>query len=388
VLPARRAPVAPDPVVFLSGGPGLGAAEEADFASWALDSARVHRDVVLIDQRGTGESNPLDCHLYDDGSLQAYVTPIFPLPAVRACQASLSRHTDLTRYTTADASDDLAEVLTALGYSSANLLGGSYGTKAALVFARRHPDRVRRLVLFGVYPPDKVAALAGARAGAEPLSAAIAAHSADGTDPRADLDSVMARLRRQPVTVRLWNWRRIRHENVVLTARGFAERAFSMFYVPSRGRRLFPLLHVATMGDWVPLTKMLIWQGRMQRAGRSTGMMLTILCTEDASRAAAADTARLAAASPLGLPVVAELVAACAEWPHRPVEPADTLPVDSPAPTLLISGALDPITPPDWADSAASHLPHSVRLVGPTSGHAMLNDNERAAIGAFLDGPD
>jgi pimeloyl-ACP methyl ester carboxylesterase len=198
----------------------------------------------------------------------------------------------------------------------------------------------------------------------------------------------MALLRREPVTVELWNWRRLRHEPVTLSARGFAERAFSLFYAPSRGPRLFPVLHRALAGDWRPLTELLIWQGRMQRAGRSTGMTLAVLCSEDAERAAGADTARLAAASPLGLPVVAELVAACAEWPHRTIESADTMPVRSSAPTLFISGALDPITPPDWADSAATHLSHSVRVISPTAGHAMLDDAERARIGSFLDEPD
>jgi pimeloyl-ACP methyl ester carboxylesterase len=392
VLPARGTPVAPDPVVFLTGGPGLAATEEADYAAWVLAESRRHRDIVLIDQRGTGQSNPLDCHLYDDGSLQPFVVPIFPLAGVRACRAALSRLADVTRYTTADAADDLAQVLTSLGYPTANVFGASYGTKAALVFARRHPDRVRRLILLGVYPPDKVAGLAFPRAGALALGTGIAWCKADAAcaaaapDPAGDIDSAMALLRSHAVTVRLWNWRRLRYERVVLTARGFAERAFSLFYAPSRGRRLFPLLHRAlTTNDWAPLTTLLVWQGRMQRGGRSTGMTLSVLCTEDASRAAAADTAHLATLSPLGLPIVAELVAACDEWPHRPVESADTLPVISDAPTLLISGALDPVTPLGWADSTAAHLPHSIQLIDSTAGHASLNDTERARMNAFLE---
>jgi pimeloyl-ACP methyl ester carboxylesterase len=248
-------------------------------------------------------------------------------------------------------------------------------------------------MLIGVYPPDKVA-VASARAGAVALRAAIAACAADSAchaaapDPMSDLDSALAVLRRGPVTVRLWNWRQLRDEPVSLTTRGFAERAFSLFYVPSRGRRLFPILHRALSGDWRPLTEFLIWQGRMQRADRSTGMTLAVLCSEDAERAAAADTARLAMASPLGLPVVAELIAACAEWPHATIAPADTMPVSSPAPTLLISGGLDPITPPDWADSAATHLPRSVRMTVPTGGHSALDDAALARLGSFLDEPD
>jgi pimeloyl-ACP methyl ester carboxylesterase len=380
-------------VVFLTGGPGLGAADDPAYVAWALDAERDHRAILLVDQRGTGRSNPLDCHLYDDGSLEAFVEPIFPLPGVRACRAALSGRADLTRYTTDDGADDLADVLTTLGYPVANILGISYGSKAALVFARRHSDRVRRLVLVGVYPPDKVAALASARAGAVALGAAVTTCAADAAchdgspDPMADVDTAMARLRRQPVTVRLWNWRQLRHETVTLSARGFAERVFSTLYEPSRARRLFPALHRGVTGDWTPVTELLIAQGRTQRAGRSTGMMLAVLCTEDASRAAAADTAGLAMVSPLGLPVVSELVAACALWPHRPADPTDSMPVTSSAPTLLLSGALDPITPPDWADSAASHLPNSVQFVAPRAGHADLGDTERERIRAFLEAP-
>jgi pimeloyl-ACP methyl ester carboxylesterase len=400
VLPATSSPVAPDPIVFLTGGPGLAATEDAAYASWALKPAHRHHDIVLVDQRGTGQSNPLDCHLYDDRSLQSFVIPIFPLDRVRACARRLAARADLTRYTTDDAADDLAQVLTTLGYQTANIFGASYGTNAALVFTRRHPDRVRRLILLGVYPPDHIAGTAFGRAGNAALREAIAWCATDracreaAPDPLADIDTAMARLTMHPVTVRLWNWYQLREEPVTLTARGFAERAFSLFYVPSRGRRLFPLLrHALATNDWTALVSMLVWQGRMQRAGRSTGMTLSVLCTEDAPRAAAAaataaasnDTASLAAASPFGLPVVAELLAACAEWPHRPLTPDDTMPVASPAPTLLISGGLDPVTPPDWAADAAAHLPNSVQLIDSTAGHAMLNDDERARLNAFIE---
>ena len=75
VLPARRTPAAHDPVVFLTGGPGLAATADAEFAARILAPLHDQRDIVLVDQRGTGHSAPLECHLYDDGSLQASSTP-------------------------------------------------------------------------------------------------------------------------------------------------------------------------------------------------------------------------------------------------------------------------------------------------------------------------
>src|SRR6202161_2944078 len=136
VLPARRTPAARDPVVFLTGGPGLAATADAEFAARILAPLHDQRDIVLVDQRGTGHSAPLECHLYDDGSLQSYMSPMFPAGRVRACRDTLEQSADLTQYTTARAADDLAEVLATLGYASANIVGISYGSRAGLVFLR------------------------------------------------------------------------------------------------------------------------------------------------------------------------------------------------------------------------------------------------------------
>jgi pimeloyl-ACP methyl ester carboxylesterase len=99
-------------------------------------------------------------------------------------------------------------------------------------------------------------------------------------------------------------------------------------------------------------------------------MTLSVLCTEDAPRLATLDTARLAAASPLGFPIAPELLAACADWPRG--APPDTTPVVSAAPVLILSGAFDPVTPPELADTAAIGLSHAERSVDPTAGHVML----------------
>ena len=110
VLRARGRPTATDPVVFLTGGPGFGAADEVSLAARALVDVRATRDVVLIDQRGTGQSSPLNCNLYNDGNrLQPYVGTSYPTKQLRACRALLEKHADLTRYTTAIAADDLAK---------------------------------------------------------------------------------------------------------------------------------------------------------------------------------------------------------------------------------------------------------------------------------------
>jgi pimeloyl-ACP methyl ester carboxylesterase len=364
VLPARGRQVAPDPIVWLTGGPGLAAGEDAIGVAKLFSSLRVHHDIVLVDQRGTGRSSPLDCPRSADSRLQASFDPLFSADKARACRRRLERRADLTQYTTAAAMDDLADVLTALGYSSADLIGGSYGTRAALVFLRRHPDRVRRVVLDGVSPPDQRLFSATPRATARELAVIDSSHVVDSA------------ARRLPVTLTLWNWRRLRHETVTITPRAFAERMFFLLYVPSRGRRAVRLLRQALAGDWAPFATLALFESRTRIAGRYRGMSLSVLCTEDAPRLTRADTA---------LPIVNELLAACSEWPRGALAPDDTMRVTGSAPVLLISGGLDPATPPELADSAALGLPNSTTFVDSTAGHAMFYDNQVARLTSFID---
>ena len=141
VLPALRSDAQPDPLFFLAGGPGQGAAKLAKVVRTIFQRVQNDRDIVLVDQRGTGKSNPLDCNS-DDDSLQAFMeTNEQMLERLKACQAKYDA--DLTLYTTPIAMDDLDDVRAFLGYDKINVYGGSYGTRAALVYMRQHGDRVR-----------------------------------------------------------------------------------------------------------------------------------------------------------------------------------------------------------------------------------------------------
>src|SRR6202047_152304 len=144
LLPATGPARAPDPVFFLSGGPGEGATESAP--ELVHSPMRTLRDLVFVDTRGTGGSDPLSCRIWGDGTRLDH---IFPLDAAIACRDELQKKADLTRYTTAAAMDDVDEVRRHLGYGPVNLIGGSYGTYAAQVFLVRHPEAVRSVVLSG-----------------------------------------------------------------------------------------------------------------------------------------------------------------------------------------------------------------------------------------------
>src|SRR5215216_639500 len=155
VLPATGDKREPDPFVYFAGGPGSAAAsEDAPGIASAFAKIREHRDLLFVDQRGTGGSHALNCEFYNPNDLQSYLGYFFPLEDVRKCRPQLEAIADLKLYTTTIAMDDMDEIRAALGYEQINLFGGSYGTRAALTYLKRYPKRVRTAILQGVAPAN------------------------------------------------------------------------------------------------------------------------------------------------------------------------------------------------------------------------------------------
>ena len=150
VVPALEQKDKQEPLFELNGGPGVAATTAAPAYATFLREHRRHRDIVLVDQRGTGASNPLRC----DTASKKPLDEMYPVSYVEACRRKLETVADLTQYTTPIAMDDLDEVRAWLGYDKINLIGLSYGTRAALVYMQRHPQRVRSAVLMGVAPTN------------------------------------------------------------------------------------------------------------------------------------------------------------------------------------------------------------------------------------------
>jgi len=134
-VPARDRVVEPDPLVFFAGGPGQAATETWPVVAHALRKVNQSRDILLVDQRGTGQSNPLKCPEIEVE--EALATDWDELArATRECLASLDG--DPRFYTTTVAMHDIDAARAALGYEKVNLYGGSYGTRAAQVRPRAH----------------------------------------------------------------------------------------------------------------------------------------------------------------------------------------------------------------------------------------------------------
>src|SRR5690242_3740763 len=150
VLPALDQKTTREPLFYLEGGPGVDATGAAGFYATDGKECRRHRDVVLVDQRGTGQSNPLT--VPEKKAPQDYLREMYPVDYVKNMRQTLEQRADLTQYTTSIAMDDLDDVRAWLGYDRINLFGLSYGTRAALVYLRQHPEHVHTVTLMGVAP--------------------------------------------------------------------------------------------------------------------------------------------------------------------------------------------------------------------------------------------
>ena len=140
----------PDPIFYFVGGPGAAAAGSAFYPAVVLGKARRSRDIVLVDQRGTGGSNPLVCPQFNRADPHVALKELLQDDAVKACHEQLSSENDLRFYSTPYAIQDIEDVRKTLGYEKINLLGGSYGTRPPLAYMRRYPDAVRTAALSGV----------------------------------------------------------------------------------------------------------------------------------------------------------------------------------------------------------------------------------------------
>src|SRR5687768_3644779 len=204
VARATETPRQNDPLVLLAGGPGQAGTEMGEFATEAFSLVRRTRDIVLVDARGTGSSNPLRCALMRRP--EDYGGPtLYPRESVRTCRDSLSRVADLSRYSTEQIADDMEAVRRALGYTRLNLYGTSYGSRLAFAFIRRHPTSVRTAVLKAVAPPTMVAPMNYAQDAERAFALLERDCRADPAcarafpSPRADLDTVLARAARGEV---------------------------------------------------------------------------------------------------------------------------------------------------------------------------------------------
>ncbi len=389
VLPAAGKERVADPIIFFGGGPGEGITSIAPGFDREAP-LRQTRDIVLIDQRGTGRSNPLDCQLYGEPlDYQKAGGDVFPVDEVKKCRARLEKVADLGLYTTALAADDFDEVRAWLGYDKINLWGGSYGTRMAQVYLRRHPQTVRSVVIVAVAPVSKLIPLPHAYAGKRAIEALLAECRADAAcnaafpDVRRELDAVLVRAEKgEPVPV---TDTRTGERIQVRPSRGLVAEGIRFLMYGQGGGSLPLQIHRAFQGDLTPIVQMSIERRLDLDNALDMGLNFSVTCAEDLPFITDEMTRRETAGTLLGDYRVASQKAVCEVWPRGAV-PADVHElVRSDVPVLLISGEWDPVTPPEFAELVAKTLPNSLHVVVPKGSHGGAGRCTEELIQKFYD---
>jgi pimeloyl-ACP methyl ester carboxylesterase len=364
-----------DPLFFLAGGPGQGAAKLAGGVREIFRHVLRDRDIVLVDQRGTGKSNPLDCRAEASTLREATESDDASLARLQKCLSGYDA--DVTFYTTPIAMDDLDDVRAHLGYERVNLYGGSYGTRAALVYLRQHGGRVRSMVLDGVAPTDMRLPVFAARDAQRALDKLLADCEADTACRQAQpqlsmrIRALLRRLEANPPRVRLIHPRTGMAEDVVVEARIAATILFGALYNPLTASLVPALVARAEQDDFQGLFA-LGFANDGADENMSLGMQLSVICSEDAPRTTSADLAREGTGTIFGGYLLRSQVSACEMWPKGRVDPSYYEPVVSDVPTLILSGDVDPVTPPTWGEAVAQHLRNARHVVVPATGHGVV----------------
>jgi pimeloyl-ACP methyl ester carboxylesterase len=376
VLPSLASTPSDDPLFFLAGGPGQAATQLASQIRTVFREVQRTRDIVLVDQRGTGKSNPLNCRSSASSLREMTEGSQEALTRLRRCLESYNA--DVRLYTTDLAMDDLDDVRAFLGYDRINLYGGSYGTRAALVYLRQHGDHVRSVVLDGVAPTDMRLPLFTARDAQLALDKALADCNAESacseTFPgmTSRIRNLIASLEQHPRRVHVVHPRTGVAEEIDVDARLVASVMFSALYSPLTASIVPALVDRAEQNDFQGLFALAL-AGEDGGDNMSIGMQLSVLCSEDASRVSADEVARETSHSVFGAHLIGSQLAACAMWPKGKVKVEYYEPVVSDLPVLVLSGDVDPVTPPVWGAAVVKHLSRGRHIVVPSTGHGVVS---------------
>lgn len=373
VVPAVAPDALGDPLAVLAGGPGQAATELYTLAQPAFSEILARRDVLLVDQRGTGGSAPLQCeniNVWEGLAVSADDVVAATLECLRQLES------DPRWFTTSAAVRDLERVRAALGYERLNIYAASYGTRVAQHYLRRHPQRARSVILDGVVPasvalgPDIAINSQAALDALFSRCAEDTACAAAFADLPTRLDALLERLDTAPPALDLPH--PLTGENVDLTmTRDVAVGTIRLLlYTPVNASLLLALLDAAFAERYRPLAAQLV-NMTSGLASFAYGLNFAVLCTEDEPFWGTVD---LAAQNDtyLGATGIEVQRRICAEWPRGFMDEDLKAPLTSDVPALFLSGEFDPVTPPRYTDIAIDGFSRGVEVFGPGQGHGLL----------------
>jgi pimeloyl-ACP methyl ester carboxylesterase len=384
----------PDMAVLLAGGPGEAATESWVLEASAFADVRKHRDVVLLDQRGTGSSNPLSCKKAEDASNETSMT--LDLDKVRSevttCLAEVEKNADPRFYTTTIAAQDLEDVRKALGSPQFDLIGVSYGTRMAQQYLMHYPDSVRSVVLDSavsnqvVLGEDFAANLDDALKKDFALCTDVPACKQRFGDSMQTLYQLRDALRANPHTVSFRDPQTYETVERPLSEFSLASVVRMFAYSPETAALLPLSINAAAHGDVGPLLGQAKLLSGDLSGDMNNGMSMSVICSEDADllQPRPQDQNTM-----LGNHLIDALNAQCSVWPHgtRPANFHDALKSDKPI--LILSGELDPVTPPRYGEQILAGLSNGRQLIFKGQGHSLLPRGcMPQLLGKFIDQPD
>lgn len=391
------------PIFALAGGPGQSAMAGAAAFAALFSDARESRDLVLVDQRGTGDSGLLLCPLTGGESPgeptadpHAVLGDQFPPAAIEACLERLEAEgIDPRHYTTPNAVDDLDAVREALGYDQVSLFGLSYGSRAALVYLRRHPERVASVILSGAVPTGMALPTHHAPDAQRALDLLFEACAADAACAEAYPD----------LEEEFWaTWRRLDEEPAKVEIEDPSAGESGEPVIVTLDRHLFDeeirwrlydqeailiprLVDRSHAGDYRQLTELVLRLRRALAGSQvlSVGAYLSVVCSEDDPLVDPDEARRLAEGTFLGTYRVDQQRRACALWPRGALPEGYADPVRSDVPVLILSGHRDPVSPPHWGERVVSHLPNGRHVVLAGGFHVDAGTCTQQLVTRFLE---
>lgn len=371
VIPAANGHPRPDPIVPLLGGPGESAIEAAEWGVRRLEPMLNDRDLLLVDQRGTGQSGALRCHFFSPDTPGESLQNLFPPAAVETCAKDLAAHADLTQYSYGRFTDDLEKIRRTLGYGPLNLFSGSYGTRAAQVFVRTYPGSVRTIFLGSVDPIDIANPLPFSKAAQSAVERTFAACDSDAScrtafpRVREEFSEIMERLASGRVFVTVPG-----HAGTVALSQGrVAEWFRSLLYRPSSAARLPWLIDRASKGDWAPIVKGILDEAQNADKDLSLGLLLSITCSDDVPFVRPEEVAAATQNTFLGDWRLRQQQAACKAWPHSVAPASYREPIHTQVPTMFVSGDSDGGTPLWFTEHTAPGFQNRVEVIMSNRGH-------------------
>ena len=396
VLPAMARRKLPDPVFLIAGGPGQSAIDVAPQVMPLFSRLNNRRDIVFVDQRGTGESAPLNCPEAKRETLAEQADSAAQLRQVMECKAALLNKpyikapADLGFFTTTLAMQDLDAVRQQLGAAQIDLVGVSYGTRAVLEYMRQFPTAVRRAVLDSVAPPDMVLPTSFSTDGQAAFDALLAACEREPgcAKPypklRAEWAALLAGLPKQVSAPHPLSGT---PERFTLTREMVLGAVRGALYNPAMAAALPAAISEAAAGRYEGLVGMGSLLGSRRGLQLAMGMHFSVVCAEDMPLMG---QSKDAPGADFGNAQAQLYQRVCAEWPRGTVPPAFYTVPPSRTPALLLSGGLDPATPPRHGARIAKALgPAAQHVIVANAGHSVLGLGcARDVLYRFIDAVD